>query len=325
MIMFSNSTTTNLNLFKNDGYNFNNLSLEGNTNYLFLKPVDYSENPSSFLDYHNIFSLYSSEDEISREDLYLNIKIKSKKESENKNKTTEDKETETKKETKIIKEAQKEKNIPKFLTRKKGRPISGQEKKVNEGRYIHGKQGTDNMIRKIQVHFFTFIVKYVNYYIKNYFSNKQPLFTDLEYSYKINIKKSFFNELKTKTIGDILKNKGSIKNKKGPKLLEPSNQEVFNLIYNKDNRIKKLLDTKYLEFFCKVYAYSLFYEEKKEKIKGIQRPVIPKGLETFDELLKKEEKSENKNDNNNSDSNNKDGLEKSYIMRLKEICKLRYN
>lgn len=299
-----------------------NFTSEGNTNNFLLGQIN-SSDLSSFLDFYNMFSPVSSDDEISLEKLYLNIKVKNRKEveieeKENNNIKNEGKEAynerelynEKKEENSTTKNS--EKKMTKFLTRKKGRPNSSQEIKNNKERYIHGKQGTDNMIRKIQVRFITFIVKYVNYYIKIYISKNHPVFTDLEYRYKMNINKSFFNELKTKTIGDILKNKGSDKNNKGIGLLKPSNQEVFNLIYHKNDKIKNLLDTNYLDFFCKIYAYSLFYGER---IGSTKKPVIPQGISNFDEFLKKEEKDDNK----------KIGEEgESYVEKLKEICKLRY-
>lgn len=205
--------------------------------------------------------------------------------------------------------------IPNFITSKKGRVRLKDNFKKNDIRYVHGKFGTDNILRKIQIHYISFIIKYINHYIQTKISKDHPLFCDLEYSFKKNIKKSFFNELKTKTIGEIVKNKESYKNKKNGKLIILSNKEIFESINKKDEYIKMLLNTNYLDFFCNVYAYSLFHED----VNDYKPPDIPKGIQNFDYLIKQEESKEN------HDKNKSFQTKKPYIMKLKEITKMKYN
>ena len=48
----------------------------------------------------------------------------------------------------------------------------------------HSKFEKDNVMRKLNIHYISFIVKYVNYNIKRLISKKHPVFTNLCYEFK---------------------------------------------------------------------------------------------------------------------------------------------
>ena len=83
--------------------------------------------------------------------------------------------------------------------------------KKNKRKKEHSKFEKDNVMRKLNIHYISFIVKFVNYNIKRLISKNHPLFTNLCYDFKKKINNALFNELKNKSLGDILRNEGSKK------------------------------------------------------------------------------------------------------------------
>ena len=133
------------------------------------------------------------------------------------------------------------------------------ENKRNNGtktkrKNTHTKFEKDNVMKKLNIHFISFIVKFVNFNIKKLISNKHPLFCNLSYNFKQKINNSNFNELKSMTIGEVLKNEGSNKNKRNVVFLKDHNERVFNSVYK--TILKDLLDINYIEFFRYVYLRS---------------------------------------------------------------------
>ena len=77
---------------------------------------------------------------------------------------------------------------------------------------IHDRNTIDNLLRKVQIHFLTFIIKFLNNVLMAL--NKKKKFKKLDYKYKRNINKTFVNSLKGKNIGDIISSKINEKYKK---------------------------------------------------------------------------------------------------------------
>ena len=93
--------------------------------------------------------------------------------------------------------------------RKRGR------KSLKEGKRQHNALDQDNIIRKIQVHFLSFIIFFCNDLINTVFSgNKDLSFKNIQYELKKTVNHAYIENLKSKTIGDILQLKASPKNKK---------------------------------------------------------------------------------------------------------------
>lgn len=189
-----------------------------------------------------------------------------------------------------------------LIAKKRGRV----RKEINKGRKAHSKFEKDNIKRKIQSNYMNFLVKYVNYQIKKKIDRDFPLFKNIKYSFKKNVNRKFFEELKQKTIGEILQEKGTNKTKEKNSSL--SNKEVFQLVTEKNEEIKKLLNKNYLDMFVNIFASKEVYSNcKKRKQLG-----IPNSIDLFDDLLLRE-KENNKGFNEGSPEN--------YIEKVIDICK----
>ena len=142
------------------------------------------------------------------------------------------------------------KNIRKN-TRKKGRTKKG-KKDENENlkkNRCHNKNETDNISTKIQVHYLSFIVSYLNDIIENFGYKKR--FKKLDYEFKRKIKKEFVRFLKGKTIGEIISNKISIKYKTKN---EDFNERLCDEIKKENKTLNNILKQNYLLLFQKVYC-----------------------------------------------------------------------
>ena len=161
------------------------------------------------------------------------------------------------------------------------------ENKRNNGtktkrKNTHTKFEKDNVMKKLNIHFISFIVKFVNFNIKKLISNKHPLFCNLSYNFKQKINNSNFNELKSMTIGEVLKNEGSNKNKRNIVFLKDHNERVFNSVYK--TILKDLLDINYIEFFRYVYLRS----SNEKFVQYCKNYKIPKKILFFDDFLQKQ-------------------------------------
>ena len=142
----------------------------------------------------------------------------------------------------------------------------------------HTKFSNDNILRKIQVHYLTFLVKYVNYFIKKYVNKPYPSFNQLSYDFKKNITKDFRKSLETQTVGGILQNKESLKNK----ITESNNNKnIYWKMYNAHTEIKKLFNINYITFFKEVYANFVF----NSPTYNTRRYKVPKTIETIEDLI----------------------------------------
>lgn len=170
-----------------------------------------------------------------------------------------------------------------LLTKKRrGRQTSNKNGKT------HDKNSTDNLLRKIQVHYMTFIICFINEILNQL--NYQQTFLKLDYEYKKNVSKKFSDLLKNKNLSDIICNKISNKYKK-----EDINKNKIIYEQIKDDLIfKNLFKENYLEFFKNIYYKSV---NKINLIKyGLNKEIIlPKNkVKMFKDLI--EEKTEEDED-----------------------------
>ena len=176
-------------------------------------------------------------------------------------------------------------------SKKRGRV---KQKKINK---IHDKHTIDNVLRKIQVNYITFLISFINEILKNLNFNER--FLKLDYSIKKNINKYFFESLKTKNIGEIICSKISDKYKK----VKKNNKNIFEKIKEKQNKEKKviinILSENYLDFFWKIYYKSSKLINLKEY--GLDKEItLSDKVIMYKDLLKKnEELDPNENYNNN--------------------------
>ncbi len=133
----------------------------------------------------------------------------------------------------------------KLIIKKRGRY------KVNDKSIkVHDKFSRDNILRKIQVHYISFLLSFMNTVLKTFgYTHK---FLQLNYDFKKNVNKTFIDSLKTKTIRDIICNKISQKYKTHD---EDINMRIYEQI--KENKvINNILSENYLRFFKKFYYKS---------------------------------------------------------------------
>ncbi len=171
---------------------------------------------------------------------------------------------------------------PLFLTSKK-KTRGKQPEKIKKTQHL----GTDfdNIQRKIQVHFFTFIINVSNDAIKAVLGSKTPYqFKQIAHKFKISISHENVNKLHKSAIKDILKNQISPKNKNFSKFI---NNDIFNSVCNLSKLLEKFFNIKYLDFFNDFY----FNKEKETNKIIFEGQEIPfsKETKTFYHLLKKYE------------------------------------
>ena len=146
----------------------------------------------------------------------------------------------------------------------------------NENRKIHDIYSTDNILRKIQVHYLNFIILFINILLKNL--NYSEEFFKLDYEFKKNI---FLESLKKQTLGEIISNKISIKYKKYDKNI---NKTIYEKI--KENEIlNNILSENYIKFFKKIYYKSYYNINLKEY--GLDKEIIlSKKVKMYKDFLK---------------------------------------
>ena len=133
---------------------------------------------------------------------------------------------------------------------------------------VHDAHDYDNILRKIQVHFLTFIICFMNDLIEAFIPNSKDLkFKNLSYKLKKTVNHSYVEELKTKTVGDILQFQASSKNKRS---IDSINKVIFQKVKDLCPFINyKFFNMSYLEIFSQYYYKSekiLFFEGKKVKM-----------------------------------------------------------
>ena len=150
---------------------------------------------------------------------------------------------------------------------------------------VHDNNSYDNLLRKIQNHFMNFIVSFLNEYLKE--NNIDKNFCKLDYNFKKQVNKKFVNDLKTKSLRDIIINNISIKYSKHENDANKNYLEDIenNEIYKKEiTELKKILSINYMDFFRKVYYKSERYVNLKEF--GISKIItLSNKVEMFNDLL----------------------------------------
>ena len=202
-------------------------------------------------------------DEINSEDLYLINKFQI---SDKKNESTS------------CTDGKLKNNENYFLYKKRNNGVKYKRKKQ------HSKFDKDNLMRKLNIHYISFIVKYVNFNIQRLISNKHPLFANLCYEFKKKLNHSNFNKLKNMTLGEVLKNEGSNKNKRNMIYEKDENEKLFNSVY--ETELKNLLDINYIEFFKQVYSKTSPLDQIK--LDFYKKFKVPKKILFLDDFIKKE-------------------------------------
>ena len=130
----------------------------------------------------------------------------------------------------------------------------------------HDKFDKDNIKRFTQVSYFTFLVDFINLIIRTLFIkengfdsdfqnkeiNDRYQFKSIKYELKKNITNEAFNILKSKNLKEIFTKNTSKRNK------YYKNDAVYDNVLKINNKIEKILEQKYLEFFPIFYRNNNF-------------------------------------------------------------------
>ena len=167
--------------------------------------------------------------------------------------------------------------------------------------FFHDKYVSDNLLRKVQVHYMNFIIDYSNSILKKYGYREEDFFVDIVYKFKSNIKKVNVNLLKSSEIGYVLCQNicTSFSTKEND-----NNVKIFQKV-TKNEIIKYLLSENYLQLFKNVY-------HKNErifsfKIRDYSDIIDLTSTKMFEDLFKK-----------------KGNEKKDYREKLKEIVYINY-
>ena len=160
----------------------------------------------------------------------------------------------------------------KQLKRKRKRPPKTGEK-------VHTKESSDNILRKIQVHFLSFVVSFMNVLLKK--SEYPYEFIGIDYNIKKVISKKSFLSFKEKDIGEILCLKASPK-------FRTKNEENNSIIYEK---VKENKDVNYFlsKNFMKLFKDVYLKNKRSINENGIVFD-LPEKVETFDDFLNKQKR-----------------------------------
>ena len=130
-----------------------------------------------------------------------------------------------------------------------GRKTKRMKYEEKEKKY-HNRESQDNMLRKINGHYISFIIGFVNTILDILEFKEQ--FKLINYKYKLKINKKYFSYLKNRNIGEILNQDISPKLRNQP---IDHNKIIFEKL--KDNPImKKLFSQNYLYLFKSIYYKS---------------------------------------------------------------------
>ena len=200
--------------------------------------------------------------------------------------TLREKNNENKKETKN----QKKNKFQTFLKKKRGKKPKPEN--LNPNKKSHGSLDFDNIQRKIQVHYFNFLISFANDMVLHFFGKKNKYqFKDVKYELKRIVNHKNVEYLKSRKYSDIIQMKISPKNKK---FKEDTNKNIFLQITQLSKELKDFFDINYLYIFQKYY-FELKPNEKEINFEG---KIIPLSLKTkgFYHLLEKNKFSKKFND-----------------------------
>ena len=127
----------------------------------------------------------------------------------------------------------------------------GKKSFIKKKKYEHKSTDFDNLQRKVQVHFLTFIINLSNDALVSILGPKTNYhFKQIDYEMKKKISHEFVRELKSSNIRELFKMKISPKNKCYKEYI---NLETLNEVCNKSKLLDKFFDINYLEFFNNFY------------------------------------------------------------------------
>ena len=187
----------------------------------------------------------------------------------------------------IIKSDNSNENLNYDVIRKISKNKKRGRKAKKESKRQHNALDQDNIIRKIQVHFLSFIIYFCNDLIQALIPNNKDLsFKNIQYELKKTVNHAYIENLKSKKIGDILQLTASPKNKK-------FNGNINKLTYDKiciiNPFLKNFFEISYLDMFNSYYCQN----EREIVIEGYKIKLSQR-TRLFIDLISKNKNSEGK-------------------------------
>ena len=169
------------------------------------------------------------------------------------------------------------------INQKRGRK---NQKLYHNKKAIHGSSDFDNIQRKIQVHFLTFLIDFCNDALKSEYIHSNYSFKQINYKDKTTINQVYTSFLKRSSIKDILKFEISDKYKRYNK---NSNKELLEKVISSSTFLNNLFEMKYIKLFN-------YYYNKEEPLKKIifenKEIILSPKTKSFYELLEKNKNNE---------------------------------
>ena len=214
--------------------------------------------------------------DLAYEDIFFYEKNKGSKEKKLEQKENENNEKRTNSRFTVIKEEIKEKKVLK----KRGMKKYSKNSKIGK---IHKFDANDNILRKIHCHFLSFIVLFLNDILNHL--NYTQRFIDLNYIFKKKASKKDIEEIKKKSIEEIICTEI---NRKYKKIDKSYNKLICEQI--KDNiALKNILSESYLNIFKKIYHRGNKIINLKEY--GLNKKIVLSDtVKMYKDLLLKDEK-----------------------------------
>ena len=157
----------------------------------------------------------------------------------------------------------------------------GKQSTTKSKKGIHDNTKLDNLIRKIQVHFLTFLVSFCSDALKKEFEFSNESFKNINYGNKTTVNFDYIYELKNLCIKDLLKMKISKKFKRYNGFY---NEELLERIEYSSQWLSKLFEMNYLKLF------SYYYNEGRPLDKIVfenEEIILSKETKSFYYLLEK--------------------------------------
>ncbi len=157
----------------------------------------------------------------------------------------------------------------------------GRKQNLNNNKKTHEATDDDNIHRKIQVHYISFITHFINDIIINFVkSRKAPLFKNIDYKLKKIVNQKYFQDLKSKKIADILKMRPSPKMKNHESFV---NEVIYNKVCKLCPFLYEFLEQNFMTLF-KDYYYN--NKNKFYIVNGKQINISDK-TKNFNDLINK--------------------------------------
>ena len=153
-------------------------------------------------------------------------------------------------------------------------------KPLRKSKRHHNAFDQDNIIRKIQVHFLSFIIYFSNDLILTFLPTYKNLsFKNIQYELKKTVNHAYIENLKKKNIGDILQLKASPKNKKFSGNI---NKITFDKICFLNPFLKQFFQMSYIDMFNNYY-----YQNQREIDVGGYKVKLSQRTRLFIDLISK--------------------------------------